>query len=112
MKITVLEKLFNQTPSIEDLIRETILKRKNEDAFYVCDVSDILRKHKQWLMNLPRVRPFYAVKCNSSPIVLEILSSLGVGFDCASKVMLISIITCQLSNDYFDDRAKSTLFWT
>ena len=86
MKITVLEKLFNQNPSLDDIIRETILKRKNEDAFYVFDVNDILRKHKNWLLKLPRVRPYYAVKCNSSPIVLEVLSSLGIGFDCASKV--------------------------
>lgn len=86
MKYTVLEKLFNQTPSMDDLIRETCLTRSTEDGFYVCDVSEILRKHKQWLINLPRVRPFYAVKCNPSPIVLEILASLGIGFDCASKV--------------------------
>lgn len=86
MKITVLEKLFNQNPSVDDIIRDTISKKKNEDAFYVIDVNDILRKHKNWLLNMPRVRPFYAVKCNSCPIVLEMLSSLGIGFDCASKV--------------------------
>lgn len=87
MKLTVLEKLFNQNPSLDDIIRETIVRRgKNDDAFYVCDVNDILRKHKTWLSKLPRVRPFYAVKCNSSPIVLETLASLGIGFDCASKV--------------------------
>ena len=88
MKLTVLEKLFSENPSLDDIIRDTIDKRKNEDAFYVCDVNDILRKHKTWLLKLPRVRPFYAVKCNSSPIVLEILASLGIGFDCASKVSI------------------------
>ena len=93
MKITVLEKLFNQNPSLDDIIRDTIPKRKNEDAFYVCDVNDILRKHKTWVMKLPRVRPFYAVKCNSSPIILEILSSLVFGFDCDSKVCIFSVLT-------------------
>jgi len=33
---------------------------------------------------LPRVKPFYAVKCNSDPFVLKTLASLGTGFDCAS----------------------------
>ncbi|XP_046919366.2 antizyme inhibitor 2 [Dermatophagoides farinae] len=92
MKITVLEKLFDQNPSVDDIIGETIMKRKNEDAFYVCDVNDILRKHKNWLMKLPRVRPFYAVKCNAAPIVLEVLSSVGAGFDCASKNEIDTIL--------------------
>jgi len=99
MKITVLEKLFNQNPSLDDIIRDTIQKRKNEDAFYVCDVNDILRKHKTWLMKLPRVRPFYAVKCNSAPIVLEVLSSLGIGFDCASKTEIDTMLDLGVSPD-------------
>lgn len=99
MKITVLEKLFNQNSSLDDLIRDTIQKRQNEDPFYVCDVNDILRKHKNWLLKLPRVRPFYAVKCNSSPIVLEILSSLGIGFDCASKTEIDSMLDLGVSPD-------------
>lgn len=35
---------------------------------------------------LPRITPFYAVKCNDSLSVLKTLASLGTGFDCASKV--------------------------
>lgn len=97
MKFTVLEKLFNQNPSLDDIIRDTISKKKNEDAFFVCDVNDILRKHKNWILRLPRVRPFYAVKCNSSPIVLDILSSLGIGFDCASKVCFINFLNLKLT---------------
>jgi hypothetical protein len=34
---------------------------------------------------MPRVTPFYAVKCNPEPGVLRLLNSLGTGFDCASK---------------------------
>ena len=77
---------FGETPTVEDIVRDTILDGNSEDAFYVVDIQDILRKHKKWLLNMPRVQPFYAVKCNPSPIVLELLSSLGIGFDCASKV--------------------------
>lgn len=79
---------FGETPTVEDIVRDTILEGNSEDAFYVVDIQDILRKHKKWLLNMPRVQPFYAVKCNPSPIVLELLSALGIGFDCASKVYL------------------------
>lgn len=73
-------------PSIDEIVSSTISQPGKEDPFYVVDIQDILKKHKTWLLNMPRVKPFYAVKCNSSPIVLELLASLGIGFDCASKV--------------------------
>ncbi|KAG2455071.1 hypothetical protein HYH02_000893 [Chlamydomonas schloesseri] len=34
---------------------------------------------------MPRVVPFYAVKCNPEPGILKLLNALGAGFDCASK---------------------------
>ncbi|UYV77600.1 ODC1 [Cordylochernes scorpioides] len=57
----------------------------NEDPFYVVDLGDIAGKYRLWRTKMPRVTPFYAVKCNDSPVVLELLTSLGTGFDCASK---------------------------
>lgn len=74
------------TSSVDEVIRSTIRKSTSDDAFYVVDIADIIRKHKTWSTSLPRVKPFYAVKCNPSPIMLETLAALGCGFDCASKV--------------------------
>lgn len=56
-----------------------------EDPFFVCDLSEIKRLYANWQFRLPRVHPFYAVKCNNNPKVLETLIDLGAGFDCASK---------------------------
>ncbi|XP_068607700.1 ornithine decarboxylase-like [Brachionichthys hirsutus] len=73
--------------------RDTVGQKINElsvtderDAFYVCDLGDVLKKHLRWTKALPRVTPFYAVKCNDSRVVVATLASLGTGFDCASKV--------------------------
>uniref|UniRef100_A0A672YKD0 ornithine decarboxylase n=1 Tax=Sphaeramia orbicularis TaxID=375764 RepID=A0A672YKD0_9TELE len=49
------------------------------------NLDDLHQKHIRWLRTLPRVKPFYAVKCNSTPAVIRMLSTLGTGFDCASK---------------------------
>ncbi|KAI9749536.1 MAG: Ornithine decarboxylase [Lichina confinis] len=57
----------------------------DEDPFFVADVGEVYRQHLRWKLNLPRVRPFYAVKCNPDPQVLRLLAELGTGFDCASK---------------------------
>lgn len=62
------------------------LLQDDRDAFYVCDLGDVLKKHLRWLRALPRITPFYAVKCNDSRAVVMTLASLGTGFDCASKV--------------------------
>lgn len=56
-----------------------------EDAFFVADLGEVYRQHLRWKLNLPRVKPFYAVKANPDPKVLELLTALGTGFDCASK---------------------------
>lgn len=58
----------------------------DRDAFYVCDLGDVFKKHLRWTRALPRITPFYAVKCNDSRAVVATLASLGIGFDCASKV--------------------------
>lgn len=56
-----------------------------ENAFYVADLGEIYRQHMRWKTNLPRVKPFYAVKCNPDEEVISLLAKLGAGFDCASK---------------------------
>ncbi|KAK8218641.1 ornithine decarboxylase [Phyllosticta capitalensis] len=56
-----------------------------EDAFFVADMGEVYRQHLRWKMNLKRVKPHYAVKCNPDPQVIRLLAELGTGFDCASK---------------------------
>lgn len=53
------------------------------------DLGMIKRKANQWHRLLPRVEPFYAIKCNPYPLLVETLwdqwKTLGAGgFDCAS----------------------------
>ena len=69
--------------AVLDTVREQVLSR--EDAFYVVDLAEIAAKHAEWTSALPRVRPFYAVKCNDDARIISTLADLGTGFDCASK---------------------------
>ncbi|XP_077553595.1 ornithine decarboxylase-like [Haemaphysalis longicornis] len=71
--------------TLEDAAREISGKQVSDDAFFVCDVRDIIRKNEIWRQCLPRVTPFYAVKSCPDPVVLAILKSLGVNFDCSNK---------------------------
>ncbi|SPQ21927.1 e30e833e-af6d-432d-86bd-74bc9766e931 [Thermothielavioides terrestris] len=63
-----------------------------EDTFFVADLGEVYRQHLRWKRNLPRVKPFYAVKCNPDPKLLELLAALGTGFDCASKAEIEQVL--------------------
>lgn len=70
---------------VDDFIRKFIVSSKLEDPFYVMDISQVLHLWDTWTIAMPRVRPYYAVKCNPDPVLLSILCSLGAGFDVASQ---------------------------
>lgn len=68
-----------------------------ENAFFVADLSEVYRQHLRWIRELPRVVPFYAVKCNPDPYVLRLLAALGCGFDCASNGEIGSVLDLGIS---------------
>ena len=74
-----------------DLVREQV--HTHRDAFYVVDLAEVARKHAEWSAALPRVRPFYAVKCNDDPQIVRTLAALGTGFDCASKTEISMVLS-------------------
>lgn len=54
----------------------------------VASLGVLASHHQAFCRALPRVSPFYAVKCSNSTWVLRVLATLGTGFDCASQVSL------------------------
>ncbi|WFD03274.1 ornithine decarboxylase [Malassezia obtusa] len=63
-----------------------------ENAFFIADLAQIYRQYMQWRRELPHIIPFYAVKCNPEPMVLQLLAALGTGFDCASNGEIQTIL--------------------
>ncbi|XP_005750912.1 ornithine decarboxylase-like [Pundamilia nyererei] len=82
--IEILETGRSISDIIDGKIRQLYLVG-SEEPFYVVNLDNILERHLQWISLLPRVKPFYAVKCNNTTAVLKMLSALDTGFDCASK---------------------------
>lgn len=64
----------------------------NEDPFYIINLGDVERQYHKFKSYLPRVTPFYAVKCNPNPKIIKTLWSLGAKFDVASRqeMMLVN----------------------
>lgn len=60
-------------------------------AFYVLQQSRVNAALSTWRANLPNVTPYYAVKCNPEPQLLNMLYDKGVSFDCASERELLQV---------------------
>ncbi|RIA98519.1 ornithine decarboxylase [Glomus cerebriforme] len=82
--------------SVKEVLKSRVLSDdyeiENNDAFFVADLGEIYRQHLRWKTHLPRVEPFYAVKCNGDPMLLRLLAALGTGFDCASKSEIQAVL--------------------
>ncbi|CAM9378845.1 unnamed protein product [Pylaiella littoralis] len=65
------------------------------DAFFAVDVECVLHKYRRWHECFPRVKPFYAVKCNPNYEVVRVLAMTpGCGFDCASPAEIDQVLAC------------------
>ncbi|XP_072044148.1 ornithine decarboxylase-like [Amphiura filiformis] len=82
---------------ISERTEETCDRKFVDDAFMVVDIGDVLKKHNEWLSELPRVTPFFAVKCMPYTPVLNVLASLGCGFDCASLEEIDRVLSMGVS---------------
>jgi ornithine decarboxylase len=81
-------------------LMETHLKvNEEENAFIVIYLEDLRKKYFHWKNSLERVLPYYAVKCNPDPKILEELNKLGAGFDCASLGEIELVLSLGISSD-------------
>eukprot|EP00887_Chlorella_sp_A99_P008014 scaffold12.g8014.t1 len=78
--------------TVEDYCRSVIGMEATEDNFYVYDLAVVQRLFEGWARLMPRVAPFYAVKCNPDAGVLATLAALGAGFDCASQAEISAVL--------------------
>ncbi|GMM34627.1 ornithine decarboxylase [Saccharomycopsis crataegensis] len=67
-----------QSPEFQDFYNDN-------NSFFVCDLGEVYRLYQYWKHKLPRIHPFYAIKCNTDPEIIKILGKMGANFDCASK---------------------------
>ncbi|KAF7993922.1 hypothetical protein HCN44_011191 [Aphidius gifuensis] len=82
-----------------DIIKKIIGRNDQDDPFYIFDVEDIVKKHKQWLTKMPRIVPHFAVKSNPDPTVIKILAALNASFDCASMQEIQLVMNMGVTND-------------
>lgn len=76
---------FDKSKDIYDIISYFLGKKSSNDNFYIVDIDKIHQQYLLWNSELSFIKPYYAIKSNPDHIIMKLLSSLGCGFDCASK---------------------------
>jgi len=101
-------KLYGSDRDTYDIINDFLEDNQSERAFYIIDLGALTNSYANWTRLLPNVTPYYAVKCNPNPVILEALASLGCNFDCASEneIKAINEITKDPSRIIFANPVK------
>ncbi|TNN02921.1 hypothetical protein fugu_010408 [Takifugu bimaculatus] len=84
--VSLLEGTASLCDVIDNHIYEQTLAGKN--AFFIADLGVVMRQHVRWRTHMAQIRPYYSVRCNSRPTVIDILAALGTGFICTNKTEL------------------------
>ncbi|NXF56909.1 AZIN2 inhibitor, partial [Ciccaba nigrolineata] len=86
----MVEEGFTTRDLLETLLVE-LCPASEEQAFFLADLGDIVKKHLRFLKALPRVKPYFPVKCNGSEGVIRLLAELGAGFACTNKAEITRV---------------------
>ena len=87
-KIQVIDKT-----DILDIINHFLETQQSDQPFFIVNLKEVIQKINLWREHLPSVEPFYAVKCNPDEIIIKLMSSMDLGFDCASKNEIAKVIS-------------------
>ena len=69
------------------------------ESYLVLDANHAVKKLQRWRHLMPRVKPFFAIKCNPDPVLIKSLVVAGdCGFDCASIGIFCSITAASASH--------------
>lgn len=93
-KIQIIDKT-----DILDIINYFLETHQSDQPFFIVNLKEVIKKINLWREHLPNVEPFYAVKCNPDDIIIRLMSSMGLGFDCASKNEIARVISAGASPD-------------
>jgi len=72
---------------------------KSSGSVTVLSKPRIDTQWQTWAKAFPRVKPYYAVKCNPEPFLLKTLMNHGANFDCASLREVYDVQKCDRPYD-------------
>ena len=81
------------------VLQELFRTHRPSDSFYVYDLDVLTQAYEEWKRAFPTVTPYYAVKCNPDPVLVQHLVNLGSSFDCATPAEFNLVLKLGASPD-------------
>lgn len=85
--------IYKKNDDVYDIINNILENNFSEESFFIVDIGKIIRQYMRWKELLPDITPFYAMKCNSTPLIIKVLAGLGCSFDTASKGEIATVLS-------------------
>jgi ornithine decarboxylase len=87
---------------------ERLIASGQEEAFVVLDTKIAQGQVDRWVKNLPRVAPWYAIKCHPDEKLMKALFEKGCGFDAASiaEIQAAIAVGCPVESIIFANPCK------
>jgi ornithine decarboxylase len=83
---------FSILNHIDDSISKFQSQLDGDEGFWIADLKRTKEVLQVWKENLPNIKINYAMKCCNESNLLEYLAKNGIGFDCASKEEIETMI--------------------
>ncbi|GMR57980.1 hypothetical protein PMAYCL1PPCAC_28175, partial [Pristionchus mayeri] len=112
-EVNVTEQPVDVLP-IARAIADSKTLKENDDAFMIISLDALYERYNLWRRELPQIDLFYAVKCNTDSTMIQTLVHLGVGFDCASREEIDTVMRTGVSSEriVFANPCKTRSFIT
>lgn len=70
-----------------------------DDSVYMYNLVKLKSIYRDWVNTFPRIKAFYAVKCNPEEKIISTLRDCGANFDCASMTEIECVLAQNVSPD-------------
>ena len=89
-----------ENATLDEIIRSQLKDVDDKQTgFYVIDIGAVRKQYSQWVAELPRVKPYFAIKCNPNHQFIRLLGELGANFDCASLAEIETVLALGFTPD-------------
>jgi ornithine decarboxylase len=82
-----------------DIINYFLEKHQSDQPFFIVNLSEVIKKINLWREQIPNVQAYYAIKCNPDDVIIKLMSSMGMCYDCASKNEISKVISADVKPD-------------
>ncbi|KAL9697794.1 hypothetical protein quinque_001235 [Culex quinquefasciatus] len=89
-RLEIVDDAVSSRQLVDQLISDA--PRTEEPLLHLTELDCVVKRHYDWLRNLPRVRPYYTVGSNDDVRIIGTTALLDCGYVCSSKAEVLKVL--------------------